>query len=97
MLPSSASAATAAGVATTVTSLTASRATSATAAPTIAIAIATAAAGTPFTRAFRTRSPCLYRRNNSVNAVEVRLIIGIEICAAFDHCCGGALRSTVRR
>ena len=98
-LPSSASAATAAGVATTVTSSrTAAWAASTTATPAIAIAIATAAAaGTSFTRTFRTRGACLYRRDYSIHAVEVWLIVSIEIRAAFDHCRRRSLRSTVRR
>ena len=96
-LPSSASAATAAaGVATTVTSSrTAAWAASTTAAP--AIAIATTAARTSFTRAFRPHRACLYRSDYSIHTVEVWFIIRIEIRAAFDHCCGGSLRSTVRR
>ena len=97
-LPSSASAATAAGVATTVTSSrTAAWAASTTATPAISIAIATTAAGTSFTRAFRTRGACLYRRNYSLYTVEIWFIVGVEIRAAFDHCCGGSLRSAVRR
>ena len=85
-------------MATTVTSSrTAARAASSTATPAIAIAIAATAAGTSFTRAFRTRGPCFYRRNYSIHSVEVRLIVGIEIRAAFDHCRRGSLWSTVRR
>jgi hypothetical protein len=59
--------------------------TAATAPPTIAIAIATTAAGTSLTRAFRPRRARLYRRHHSIHAVEVRLIVRIEIRAAFDH------------
>jgi hypothetical protein len=78
-------------VATTVTSRTAARATSASAPTTIAIAIATAA-GTSLTRTFRTRGTRVHRRNYSIHTVEVGLIIGIELRAAFDHRCGCALR-----
>ncbi len=93
-LPSSASATTA-GVATTVTSRTAAWATSASATPTITITIATAA-GTSVSRTFWTRGTRLYRRHNSIHTVEVRLIVRIEIRAAFDYCRGRALRSAVR-
>ena len=85
-------------MATTVTSSwTAAWTAATTATPAIAIAIATTAAWTSFTRAFRTRRACLYRRDYSIHTVEVWLIIRIEICAAFDHCRGRPLRSTVRR
>jgi hypothetical protein len=79
-------------VSTTVTSLTAARTTSASAPPAIPIAIAAAAAGTSFPRTFRTRCARFYRRDNSINTVEVRLIIRIEIRTALDHCGGCALR-----
>jgi hypothetical protein len=78
-------------------SRTAARTASTTATPAITIAIATTAAGTSFTRSFRTRGTCLYRRDHSIHTVEVRLIVRIEIRAAFDHCRRGSLRSTVRR
>jgi hypothetical protein len=77
-------------VATTVTALTAARTTSASAPTTIAITIATTA-GTSLTRTFRTRGTRLYRCHDSIHTVEVRLIIGIEIRAAFDYCRGCAL------
>ncbi len=83
---------------TTATSRAAARTTpraTTTSSPTIAIAIA-AAAGPAFARAFRTRSACLYRRYHSIHPVEVRLVVGVEISAAFDHCRGRALRSVVR-
>lgn len=80
-------------MATTMPSLTAARTASASAPPTIAITIATTAAGTSLTRAFWPRRACLYRRNDSIHTVEVRLIIRIEIRAAFDHCRGCALRN----
>lgn len=83
--------ATAARVATGATSWAATR-TAATAPTTIAITIA-AAAGASITRAFRTHATRLYRRNYSIHAVEVRLIVRIELCAAFDHCRGCALRN----
>jgi len=76
-------------VATTVTSRAAARTATATAPPAIAIASATAAR---FTRTFRTRGSRLYRRDYSIHTVEVRLIIRIELCAAFDHCRGRGLR-----
>ena len=86
-------------MATTVTSLTsawaATRAAS-TASPAITITIATAAAGTSLTCTFRTRSSCFYRRNHSsIDTVEVRLVIRVELRAAFNHCRGCALRSAV--
>ncbi len=65
--------------------------TAATAPAAIAIAIATTAAGTSLTRAFRPRRARLYRRNHSIHTVEVRLIVGIELGAAFDHRRGRAL------
>jgi hypothetical protein len=77
-------------VATGATSWAATR-TAATAPTTIAITIATAA-GASVTRAFRTRATRLYRRNHSIHTVEVWLVIRIELCAAFDHCRGRALR-----
>src|ERR1019366_634918 len=83
ILPSSAPAATA-GMATTVTSLTASRA--------IAIAIAAPGAGRYLSPTFWTRGPRLDRRNYSIHTVEVRLLIRVELCTAFDHCCGCTLR-----
>jgi hypothetical protein len=83
-------------VAATVTSRTAWAATRAAATATPAIAITIAATGTSFTRTFWTRSARFYRRDYSIHTVEVRLIIGIEVCAAFDHCRGGSLRRTVR-
>lgn len=79
-------------MATTVTSLTASRTASATAPPAIAIAIAATAAGTCLSRTFWTRGPRLDRRNYSIHTVEVRLLIRVELCTAFDHCCGCTLR-----
>jgi hypothetical protein len=85
---SSSASATAARAATTVTTRTAAGTatrTAATAAPTIAIAIATTAAGTSLTRAFGPRRARFYRRNHSIHTVEVRLIVRIEIRAAFDH------------
>jgi hypothetical protein len=79
-------------MAATVTSrATASRAASATAPPAIAITITATAAGTSVTRTFRTRRTRLYRRDHSIHTVEVRLVIGIEIRAAFDYCRGCAL------
>jgi hypothetical protein len=78
-------------VATTVTSLTAAGTATATAPPAIPITIATAAAGASFARTFRTRGTCLDRRDYSIHTVEVRLIIWIELRAAFDHCRGCAL------
>jgi hypothetical protein len=75
-------------VAATVTSLTAGT-TAATAPPAITITIATAA-GTSVTRTFWTRGARLNRGNDSLHTVEVRLIIRIEIRAAFDYCCGCA-------
>jgi hypothetical protein len=78
-------------------SRTAARTASTTATPAITIAIATTADGTSFPRSFRARGACLYRRDHSIHPVEVRLIVRIEIRAAFDHCRRGSLRSTVRR
>ena len=94
VLPSAASAP--AGVATTVTSLTAARTTSTAATTTIAIAIASAAR-TTFPRTFRASGTGFNRRDDSIDAVEVRLIIGVEIRAAFDHCCRRAVRGRRRR
>lgn len=85
-------------MATTVTSRTAAWATSASAPSTITITIATAAAGTSVSRTFWTRRNRLYRRNDSIHTVEVRLIIRIEIRAAFDYRRGRrALWNAVRR
>ena len=83
-------------MATTVTSLAAAGTTSASPPPTITIAI-TSAAGTAFTRTFRTRGARFYRCNDSVYAVEVWLIVRIELRAAFDHCRRCALRHCGRR
>ncbi len=76
-------------MATAVTSLAASRTASASAPPTVAITIT--ARGTTFTPAFRTRGARLHRCNYAVHTVEVRLILRIEIRAAFDDCRGCAL------
>ena len=57
-----------------------------------AITIAIASARTALAPAFRTRYARLDRRYHSVHAVEVRLVIGIELRAAFDHRRGRALR-----
>ncbi len=86
-------------MAATVTSRTAAGAptrAAASAAPAISIAIATTAAGTSLAPTFWTRRTCLYRRNDTIHTVEVRLIIGIELCSAFDHCRGRALWRTAR-
>jgi hypothetical protein len=85
-------------VATTVTSRTATWAattwTAATTTPAIAITITASAAGTPFTGSttFGTRGTCLDGGNHSVYAIEVRLVIGVEIRAAFDDCGRRSLR-----
>lgn len=77
-------------MATTVTSRTASGAattgTTATTTPAIAITITTASAGTAFagSAAFGTRCACFDRCNHSVYAIEVGLVISVEIRAAFD-------------
>jgi hypothetical protein len=62
-----------------------------------AIAIATSA-GTAFTRAaaFGTSGASLDRRYDAIHAIEIRFIVGIEICAAFDDCRGRALRCPMR-
>lgn len=76
-------------MATTVTSRTAAWATTratSTAPPAITIAIAASAAGSSLPRrTFWTRCARFYRRNNAIHAVEVRLIVRVELCAAFDH------------
>jgi hypothetical protein len=89
-LPSAASAS-AAGMTATVASLTASGTASPTAPATIAI---TPAAWTTLTSAttFRTAGTGFDGRYDSIHAVEVGLVVGIEIRAAFNHCCGHALR-----
>ena len=89
-LPSAASAS-AAGMTATVASLTAAGTASPTAPATIAI---TPAAWTTLTSAttFRTAGTGFDGRYDSIHAVEVGLVVGIEIRAAFNHCCGHALR-----
>ena len=78
---------------TAVTSRTAARTTSSPSA-TPAIAIATAAGtSTTVTSTFRTRGASLARRNHSVYAVEVRLVIRIEVRASFDYRRRSALRN----
>jgi hypothetical protein len=79
-----------------VTSLAAARTASSTAAPAITITIAATAGGTSLAPAFRTRDARFYRRYYSIYTVEVRLIIGIELGATFDHRRGRALRNCVR-
>ena len=71
-------------MAATVTSWTASRTSSSSSPPAITI---TTAAGTSFSRTFRTRCSGFYGRYHSIHAVEVRLVIRIEIRAALDHRC----------
>ena len=86
-------------MATAVTSLAAARTTtrtSATSSTTIAVAIATAAAGTSFTPALGTRRARFHRRDDSIDAVEVWLIVGVKIRAAFDHRRRRTLRCSLR-
>ncbi len=61
-----------------------------------AIAITTASAGTSLTRAFRTRCARFDRGYDSIYPVEVWLVIGVKIRAAFDHCCRSSLRRAPR-
>jgi hypothetical protein len=77
-------------VATTVASLAAAGTPSTAATTTIAITIASAA-GTCFARAFRPADSGFNRGNDSVDTIEVRFIIGVEIGAAFDHRGGRAV------
>lgn len=80
-------------MATTVTSLAATRTSSSTAASAIAIAATTRTSLTR-TAALWTRDTCFNR--HSIHTIKVRLIVGIEIRAAFNYCGRGALRCALR-
>src|ERR1035441_1238476 len=62
---------------------------------TIAIAIASGATAC-ITRTIRARDNWLCGTGQSIHAVKVRLIIGVKIGAAFDHCRRRALRCALR-
>jgi hypothetical protein len=94
ILPPSA-ATTAARVTSAVATMSPAWAASASAATAIAIATS---AGTAFTRAgaFRSSAASIDRRHDAIHAIEIRLIVGIEICATFDHSRGRALWCAMR-
>jgi hypothetical protein len=83
-------------VSTAVTSRAAARTSSSTATPAITIAIAASSAGPPLARAFRTSRARFNRRNHSIDPVEIRFVVSVEIRAAFDHSGRCALRRASR-